>query len=190
MRRLPTLLLGAPALLAACQGTRPLYPVGLYRTAADFRVHHPTPVGTRAGRVLPARAAYVETSFDARRRVALDSLWGYAGVDGAAYRVYRHQAYQLEQVDTLTIYSVLTSADKRSFRSYYFSSGLNGPVQHLTRRQLQQTFAGNPAFLVLLRQLPWYQPARGVASSQVGAGGFWVVALYRQALGLPAPYRR
>lgn len=182
MRQLLALLLGSLA-LPACRSSLLTYPSGLYRTAADFRQHQLTPVGTGASRLVLACQASRQAGPGERRQLPLDSLWGYAGIDRAAYRVYRCRAYQVEQADTLAVYSVLVGTSKRSHRAYYFSSGLGGPVERLPKRRLRQAFASNPTFLALLGQLPWQQL---LSDPVAGSGGYRVVALYRQALALPA----
>lgn len=186
MRRLPILLPGALALLAACQSTRPLYPTGLYRTAEDFRQHRPALAGIGAGRVVLARKLYVRTGPGERQKVPLDSLWGYAGANHEAFRVYQRGIYQLEQVDTLVVYS----RHEGKATHYYFSAGLVGPVTRLSNRKLKQTFASNPAFLHLLKQRKWYQPLDATQSPAGAPKAYRLVALYRQSLGLPAAAAR
>lgn len=186
MRRIPTLLLGALALLVACQSTRPLYPTGLYYTAEDFRLHRPALPGTGAGRVLLARKMYVRTAPGERRKVPLDSLWGYAGANREAFRVYRRGVYLVEQVDTLVVYS----RHEGKTTHHYFSTGLSGPVTSMSRRKLKQTFADNPTFLRLLRQRKWYQSLEATQSPAGALKAYPLVALYRQSLGLPAAAAR
>lgn len=186
MRRIPTLLLGALALLAACQGTRPLYPTGLYRTAGDFRLHRPALAGFRAGRVPLARKLYVRTAPGEHQKVPLDSLWGYAGADHEAFRVYQRGTYQIEQVDTVVVYS----RHKGKNIHYYFSAGLAGPVIQLSSHKLKQAFASNPTFLRLLKQRRWYQSLDATQSPAGAPKAYRLVALYRQSLGLPASAAR
>ena len=182
------LLLG----LAACQTTRTFYPTGIYATAAAFRQQRPSLAGTQAGRAFFQRKAFVVNPAvgRARTKVPFDNLWGYAAADGRAYRVFRNQEFQVEQADTLTIYSQListgpTAATPQQYeRHFYFSVGLAGPVQALTTRRLKQTFAHNPAFLDLLKRRPWLESIVATDRRPDGLETYRLVTLYRQSLAL------
>jgi hypothetical protein len=180
--------------LSACQSSRLVYPTGIYKSAASFRQQRPNTPGTQAGRVLFQRKLFVETAAAGghdRTKVALDSAWGYAAANGAAYRVYRRQAFRVEQVDSLVLYShqdylpdpayVATATPLHHTTRYYFSNGLTGPVQLLTRKRLKRTFATNLAFVRLLDQRLFHSLT---AREQQGSdpNTYRVVALYRQSL--------
>ena len=180
--------------LAGCQSSRLVYPTGIYKSATSFRQQRPNTPGTQAGRVLFQRKLFVETAAAGghdHTKVALDSAWGYAAANGAAYRVYRRQAFRVEQVDSLVLYShqeylpdpayAATATPLQHTTRYYFSNGLNGPVQLLTRKRLKRTFATNLAFVQLLDQRLFHSLA---AREQQGSdpNTYRVVALYRQSL--------
>jgi len=186
---LSTLLLGA----AACQTGRPLSPTGIYKTAGAFRQQQPSLLGDRAGQLLFSRKLYVVApagSSKLRTKIASDSVWGYAGANREAYRLYRRLAYRVEQVDTLSVYSRVVSNGKSQHTIYYFSQGLSGPVMRLSKKYLKRTYAGNSRFLELLASLKWYQSVAAYESPAMGPRAFRLVALYRQSLGLPASYPR
>lgn len=184
------LLLG----LAACQTSRPFYPTGIYTTAAAFRQRQPSLPGTQAGRAFFQRKAFVVSRVGGRPRtkVPFDNLWGYAGADGRAYRVFQRREYQVEQADTLTIYSQLLtttatpSAPQQFQQQYYFSAGPDGPVQVLSMRRLKRTFATNRAFLSLLKQRPWLESLVATDRQPGTSPTYRLVRLYRQSLALPA----
>jgi hypothetical protein len=184
-----TLLLGA----AACQSSRPLSPTGIYKTAEAFRQQQPSLPGSRAGRVLFSRKLYVLAptgSGKQRTKVAVDSVWGYAGANQEAYRIYRHRAFRVEQADTLSVYSRVVSSGKSRQTIYYFSQGLNGPVERLSKKYLKRTYASSPRFLELLGSLKWYQSVAAYESPAAGPRSYRLVSLYRQSLGLPAAHPR
>ncbi|QKG55625.1 hypothetical protein GKZ68_02615 [Hymenobacter sp. BRD128] len=177
--------------LAGCQTSRPQSPTGIYKTAAAFRQRQPSLAGLNAGKVFLARKVYVVNapgSGERRTKVSLDSVWGYAGSNHVAYRLYKHAAYEVEQADTLSIYSRLTSNGKTQQRIYFFSQGLTGPVQRLSKKYLKQAYADNPRFLDPLASMKWYHSLAFYESPPAGPRSFRVVALYRQSLGMPATY--
>jgi hypothetical protein len=177
--------------LAACQSSRPLSPTGIYKTAQAFRQQRPSLPGTNAGRVFLARKLYVVApagSGKARAKIALDSVWGYAGANHEAYRVYRRRAYRVEQADTLAMYSQVVSNGKSQQTIYFFSQGLNGPVERLSKKRLKQAYAAYPHFLELLGSVKWYQSLAAYEVPAAGTRSFRLVSLYRQAIGLPATY--
>jgi hypothetical protein len=181
------LLVAAVGGLAGCQASRPFYPTGLYRTAADFRNQQPALPGTKAGRTSFGRKAFVvETagSTSHRTKIPLDSLWGYAA-EGWAYRIFRRGVCKVKQNDTLVIYSQHVGKSTH----HYFSAGLTGPVTLLTKKKLQQAFATNNAFITLLKQLKWHESVLAVQQAPGSYKSYRIVALYRQSLGLPTSYQ-
>lgn len=182
------LLLAGLLGLAGCQTSRPQSPTGIYKTAAAFRRQQPSLAGLNAGKVFLARKVYVLNapgSSERRTKVSLDSVWGYAGANHAAYRLYKHAAYEVEQADTLSIYSRLVSNGKTQQRIYFFSQGLTGPVQRLSKKYLKQTYADNPRFLDQLASMKWYHSLAFHESPPAGPRSFRLATLYRQSLGLP-----
>ena len=181
MKALLAVILGAG--LAGCQASRPFYPTGLYRTAADFRRQKPSLPGTKAGRTSFGRKAFVVKATGdntQRTKLPLDSLWGYVA-EGQAYRILRRGACKVEQNDTLMIYS--QHAGKSTH--HYFSAGLMGPVTFLTKKNLRQAFAGNIAFISLLNQLKWHDSVLAAQQLPGSYKNYRIVTLYRQSLGLP-----
>jgi hypothetical protein len=179
--------------LAACQSSRPLSPTGIYKTAQAFRQQQPSLPGTNAGRVFMGRKLYVvapTSSGKQRTKIALDSAWGYAGANHEAYRLYRRQAYRVEQADTLAVYSRVVSNGRSQQIVYYFSQGLNGPVERLSKKRLKRAYAASPSFLALLGSVKWYQSLAAYEAPASGPRSFRLVSLYRQSLGLPATYSR
>ena len=179
--------------LSACQTGRPPYPTGIYRTAADFRQQRPALAGAKAGRVFLARKVFVTNapgSVERRTKVSQDSTWGYAGADHQAYRLTRHGAYRVEQTDTLMVYSRQEGSGRQRRIAYYFSAGLSSPVHPLSNRWLKRTYPDNIVFLQSLKHAKWYQPLAAHAQQPLALKSFWLVALYRQSLGLPASYPR
>ena len=184
--------------LAGCQSSRIIYPTGIYQSAASFRQQQPSTPGTEAGRVLFRRKLFVEVATPTSRhrtKVAMDSAWGYADANGLAYRVYRGQAYRVAQVDSLVVYTrqeylpdpayVATVTPLRHTTQYYFSNGLTGSVQFLTRKRLKRVFAANRAFVQLLDQ-QLFTSLTATTRQAPDPGAYRVVALYRQSLAQPA----
>jgi hypothetical protein len=183
------LLLG----LAACQSSRPMSPTGIYTSSSAFRQQKPSLAGPQAGKVFFARKLYVVNapgSSARRTKISLDSVWGYAGSNHLPYRIYQRRAYEVEQADTLSIYSQIISNGRTQQRIYFFSQGLNGPVQRLSKKHLKRAYVDNPQFLGLLASLKWYQSLESYESPPAGPRSFRLVGLYRQALGQPATYPR
>ena len=190
-----TLLAASLALgLSACQISRTTYPTGIFTSAAAFRQRQPSLVGDKAGRVVFRRKLFVEGPTTPRTTVAMADAWGYADTRGTAFRVFKGHPFQVEQADSLVLYSnqeyksdpayVATATPNKLTTAYYFSRGLTGPVQPLTRRRLRRTFADSPTFLGLLDQ----RPHRSLLANQSPATAppsYRVVALYRQSLAQP-----
>jgi hypothetical protein len=182
---LAALLLG----LVGCEASHPLYPTGIYRTAAAFRRRQPSLAGTKAGLTAFQHKVFVinQLSKSARRtKTALDSVWGYAAADGQAYRTYRRGAYKVAQEDTLMIYS----RHEGKATHFYFSTGLAGPVIALNKKMLRQTFADNTAFINLLGQLRWYESPLAPVQAPTTYKTYKIAALYRQSLTLPGTQPR
>ena len=188
------LLLG----LASCQSERlRLSPTGVYSTAASFRQQQPSLAGSQVSRSWLRRRVFVAdpAASGSRTKVSLDTVWGYAGANGRAYRVFKRGTYQVEQPDTLTIYSqqelkYLPNSSPGSNvllpeTNYYFSAGLAGPVQPLTKKNLRRAFANNPTFLQLLQHLKWSQALTASPAQPTVSRTYKIVDLYRQSLALP-----
>lgn len=176
--------------LASCQSMRPLYPAGAYATGTAFQQQRPSLAGSDAGPTLLHRKISVDNPAGSDRKrvkISRDSLWGYAKANGRAFRLFRGRPYQIEQADTLMIYSQqqqsVTYLTQRSgpatTTEYFFSSGLNGPVLPLRKKALRQAFATNPAFLRLLKQNKWNRP---LLAYNEQTKRFRIVALYQESL--------
>ncbi len=174
------LLLG----LVGCEVSHPLYPTGIYQTAAAFRRRQPSLVGTKAGLTTFQHKVFVLNQLSKatqRTKTALDSVWGYATTDGQAYRTYRRGVYKVAQQDTLMVYS----RHEGKSTHYYFSAGLTGPVISLSKKRLRQAFADNSVFISLLNQLRWYESPLAPEPGPTIYKTYKIAALYRQSLTLP-----
>jgi hypothetical protein len=184
-------LVGPGLMLGACQASRPPYPTGIYRTAADFKQQRPALAGTNAGQVFLARKVFVTNasgSADRRTKVLRDSTWGYAGADHQAYRLTEHGAYRVEQSDTLMMYSRQEGSGRQQRIAYYFSAGPSSPVHPLNNKWLKRTYPNNAAFLQSLNHAKWYQSLATHVQQPPALKSFRLVSLYRQSLGLPTSY--
>ena len=167
-------LLAAPAALAQHQP-------GTYLTSQELVLNQPARPGVVGPLHVPAHhLEVVVPSTHAVHRVPLTHAWGYADVQGQAYRLVRHQAYAIRQRDSLVVYSrprtVHYGKMQNTFTEYFYSRGLDGELRPLTRRGLKQQFvAANPTFLRLLAAQQWPLGQRAGAA-------FPVVPLYRAAL--------
>lgn len=176
--------------LAACQSGRLVYPTGIYSSAAAFRRGQPSVMGEQAGRVFLQRRLYTKTAGAPRTRVPLADAWGYADARGQAVRLFQQQTFLVEQVDSLVVYSHLdyrlnpayisTPTPYQPTKVYYFSRGLNGPVQLLTLKKLRRSFADQAAFLRLLDQ--YHRPLATTSGPPAAPPSFQVVALYQLSL--------
>jgi hypothetical protein len=196
MRRIPAaIFLLSFALLAAALGPGGP-PVGVYRSAAQYRQQKPAPAGDDV-RVSEKRGGLIVTRRSGPGRlktiVPLDSAWGYVNGNGRSFRLFRGQEYQIQQADTLTIYSSLSTgvAGERMTRSmasvasntytaqrYFFSRGLTGLIFPLNEKNLRLAYeASNPAFVSALKTMGFTQ---SLSDYDAKAGSFRVVQLYRQ----------
>lgn len=163
---------------------------GVYRTAEAYRRRQPQPAGSDAffpdkrGMVVAVVPRGPQT---VKLRIAPDSVWGYVSGKGRAYRLYRGQEYQLDQADTLCVYSSISSATSgpqagtSSGRQYYFSRGLTGLVFPLTVHYLREAYtASNPGFVTALGQLRF---GESLSDFDKKTGLFRVTTLYRKEQG-------
>lgn len=136
-------------------------PVGLYFNAREFMAGRPGQPGTDAGtNFFSTKAVLVNrTSADEKciSKVPMEALWGYVESNGTAWRRFDGRLYRVEAADTFMVYSRLTSTGRVTYRRYYFSAGPAAPVAALTRPDLRRTYADNPKFLVLLKDLRWFE---------------------------------
>ncbi|WP_345238506.1 hypothetical protein [Hymenobacter saemangeumensis] len=165
----------------------PVVPTGVYRTAAQYRRQQPAPACSDV-RLSDKRGSLVVTQQRGPARlktlVPLDSVWGYVNGNGRSYRLYRGEEFQIQQADTLSIYSFQHLSHgpyQPSTGSYFFSRGLNGMIFPLTQKNLRLAYeASNPAFVEAIKDLGFTQ---SLSDYDVAAGSFRVVKLYRSTLG-------
>lgn len=164
-------LLLAPLALWASPSLIP--PVGVYRSAAQFRQQRPQPAG-RDVRPSDKRDGYVVKQDNGRGKrkvvVPADSVWGYVDGNGRMYRVFAGQTYEIQRADTLTLYSalplapggtgeVLGSTGRRyGVPQYFFSQGIDGVIFPLEIKNLRLAYAEtNPEFVLAAEKLGFFK---------------------------------
>lgn len=171
-----------PILLALALAATP--PTGVYKTAGAFLRQVPTLAGTGAHRTFFNTSIVVVNRGSAevcRTKYPRNAVWGYVDGGGGSWRIVHNQSYQVEQTaDSLAVYSQHVGG-KAPHTNYFFSNGLAGPVQRLSKRGLRNVFMNDlPEFVRLVSALRWFQ---GLTGSVAPSAEYRVVSLYRQAGG-------
>jgi len=162
-------------------------PVGIYRSAAQYHRRQPQPAATdvrRSDKKGSIVAIQQRGPGKLKIMVPLDSVWGYVSKKGSSFRLYQGAEYQIQQVDTITIYSNETMRQYMSAivadKAYFFSRGLAGKLYPLNEKNLRLAYeASNPAFVASMKTLSFSQ---SLTDYDAAAGSYRVVQLYRASL--------
>jgi len=119
---------------------------GIYLSSQQLASNEPAVAGTvspvnKSGGYLEV----VNASTYAVHRLPLAQVWGYTTAAGKAYRLVGRQSFAIERHDSLVVYSrqrtIQQSRSTHTVTEYFYSVGLDGNLQPLTRRGLRQRFA-------------------------------------------------
>lgn len=86
-------------------------------------------------------------------------LWGYQDVEGANYRIYKDEVYEVIQEKTITIYRQSKYGDGFN-DDYYFSISPTDEVLYLNIGNLKKAFKDQPCMVEMLQQKPlrhWFK---------------------------------
>jgi hypothetical protein len=173
--------------------------VGLYRSAADFRQQRARPAASDV-RLSEKRSGVMVIQGEGMGRsktlVPTDSVWGYVDAKGHRYRLFRGSEFQIQQLDTIVIYSSISAnissqqsglgaggpgARVYTAQHYFFSRGLNGLIFPLSQKYVRAMFeASSPVFAAAVRNIG---PTQALSDYDKRAQSFRVVLLYRQSQG-------
>lgn len=67
-----------------------------------------------------------------------DSLWGFRDNEGNVIRSFGGELYNLQQYDSLCIYSIYHTTGKVSYTNYFFSKTLNSKIFPLTKTNIKE----------------------------------------------------
>ena len=133
-----SLLLASAAVSAEAQ-PRP----GAYFSSQQLAANQPAVAGTIGALNKPA--GYLEVVSPTTyvvHRLPLAQVWGYTTAAGKAYRLVGHQAFAIEQHDSLVVYSrqrpIQQGRSTHTVTEFFYSVGLDGDVLPLTRRALRR----------------------------------------------------